>query len=74
MLIYEWTPQVSLSPFEIDEGKSESPSTRDPVHSHVENGIRLDKSKTVVLTVTYFKERLVRKERPGVILYLSNKV
>ena len=74
MLIYEWTPHVSLSPFEIADGRSDSLPARNSFQSHAENGIRLDKSKTVVLTVTYFKERLVRKERPGVILYLSNKV
>ncbi|CAF4057529.1 unnamed protein product [Rotaria sp. Silwood2] len=55
MLIYEWTPYSSASPFRISTG----------------SGFNLTKFKSIVLTVIYRKEKQIHKEQSGVRLYIS---
>ncbi|CAF0932962.1 unnamed protein product [Rotaria sordida] len=55
MLIYEWTPYSSSSPFRISDG----------------SGFDLTNFKSIVLTVIYRKEKQMHKEQSGVILYIS---
>ncbi|CAF4394599.1 unnamed protein product, partial [Adineta steineri] len=55
MLVYQWTSNSSLSLFHMDNNI----------------GFQLDKSKSIVLSVTYAEERQLSKDGTGVIVYIS---
>ncbi|CAF0960715.1 unnamed protein product [Rotaria sordida] len=55
MLIYQWTSYSSLTRYQMDN----------------DVGFQLDKSKLIVFTITYFKERQLDNDQSGVILYIS---
>ncbi|CAF0938833.1 unnamed protein product [Adineta steineri] len=56
MLIYEWTPSSSTSPFRINGGQ----------------GFYFNQTRSIILTIIYRKERRLHKEQSGITLQVSH--
>jgi hypothetical protein len=75
MLIYEWTSGLSLSPLRIPDRKTDFTYFIIKLKlKNIDLGFSLNKSNSIVLTITYTKEQRMHKDRSGIILYISTQV
>lgn len=75
MLIYEWTPITSLSSLRLPAGKARLSLSLSLSRSKFisDSGFVFDRSKTLILSVIYRKEKRVHKEQSGVTLTISTQ-
>ena len=74
MLIYYWEASLLGTTFQITNGKINSiihVIIIVYVYEIVDPGFQIDKSKSVVLTVTYVQKPYVHRKPPGVVLHIS---
>lgn len=72
MLIYEWTPYSSSTPFRISDGKTYlNKDTFFYDLFFIDSGFVVTNSKSIVLTVIYKKEKKIHKEQSGITLLIS---
>lgn len=73
MLIYEWTPITSLSSLRLPAGKARLSLSLSRSKFISDSGFVFDRSKTLILSVIYRKEKRVHKEQSGVTLTISTQ-
>lgn len=75
MLIYEWTSYSSVTPFRLPNGKESISKNRHylSLTIYIDTGFPLNKSKSIILTVVYKKEKVLHKEQTGILLDISTE-